>query len=237
MKEKIKSILPKCALQAVRKFRNKSAKNIFSRIYKYGVWGESGDASQPYYSGSGSHDSLIVSTYVQAVQEFLSTFDQKPDAVDLGCGDFCVGAQIRPLCNKYVACDIVPELIEFNRQKYKGLGVDFKVLDMTSARLPKGDVVFVRQVLQHLSNRKIARAVKKLCSRYKYLVLTEHLPDLQDFEHNLDKLVGPDIRMARNSGVVLTSPPFNVKPKYERKLCQVPESGGYIVTTLYRFSE
>jgi hypothetical protein len=111
------------------------------------------------------------------------------------------------------------------------------VLDLTSDRLPEGDIVFVRQVLQHLSNRKIAREAKKLRSRYKYLVLTEHLPGTQDFVHNLDKRVGPDIRIAMESGVVLTSPPFNLKPRNERKLCQVPEFGGFIVTTLYQFSE
>lgn len=236
VKKAIKALLPQCVLNIVRKYRNKSTKQIFSKIYEYHVWGESGDSLQPFYSGSGSHDAYIVSTYVEAVQEFLASFDEKPNVVDLGCGDFYVGSQLRSLCNTYVACDIVPDLIEFNKEKYSSLDVDFRVLDLTADRLPEGDVVFVRQVLQHLSNRKISRAVKKLRSRYRYLVLTEHLPGSEDFVHNLDKQVGPDIRIAKNSGVVLTSPPFDLRPQSERKLCQVPEFGGLIVTTLYQLS-
>ena len=35
------------------------------------------------------------------------------------------------------------------------LDVDFRVLDITSDEIPPGDVCFVRQVLQHLSNQSI----------------------------------------------------------------------------------
>jgi hypothetical protein len=41
--------------------------------------------------------------------------------------------------------------------------------------LPDGDIVFLRQVLQHLNNSQISRVVQKLY-RYKFLVLTEHVP-------------------------------------------------------------
>jgi len=233
----VKALLPLPVLNVVRALRRKSTRQVFSQIYKDNVWENSGDSSQPFYSGSGSHDARIVSAYVRAVRGFLATFDKKPDVVDLGCGDFCVGSQIRAHCNKYVACDIVPDLIEFNKNKYASLDVDFRVLDLTTGKLPAGDIVFVRQVLQHLSNKQIARAVKSLGSRYKYLVLTEHLPGSQNFVHNLDKWVGPDIRLAKGSGVVLTSPPFNLNPRKERTLCQAPESGGFIVTTLYQLTE
>jgi hypothetical protein len=75
--------------------------------------------------------------------------------VDLGCGDFNVGSQLRPYCSEYVACDIVQSLIERNKLKFADRGVEFRALDMASDPLPAGDVVFIRQVLQHMSNAQI----------------------------------------------------------------------------------
>ena len=156
--------------------------------------------------------------------------------VDLGCGDFNVGSKYQEFCGNYVACDVVPSLIDFNKEKYKTSNVDFRVLDLAEDDLPKADVVFIRQVLQHLSNRHIQNAIPKIASSYKFLVLTEHLPDSNTFIPNRDKPAGPGVRPALNSGLVLTKPPFNLKVKSERVLCEVPEDsdyGGRLRTDLY----
>jgi hypothetical protein len=244
-KRAVKAILPKPIVDAIgnyraeqllKKYKKLSSQQVFTHIYERGIWGKSGDRLQPFCSGWGSHDETIVSTYVDSVQDFLSTFAEKPNVVDLGCGDFFVGSRIRSLCGNYTACDIVPRLIEFNKERFKTLNVDFRILDLASDELPDGDVVFIRQVLQHLSNEQILQGLSSISSKYKYLVLTEHLPGAQDFEHNLDKPAGPDIRTAIGSGIVLTSPPFNLKPKSERKLCQIGVAGDIVRTTLYRFA-
>jgi SAM-dependent methyltransferase len=246
VKNTLKTILPNPIFRTVRElrvknnlkgYRNLSTQEIFLKTYESGIWGTSGDQSNPFFSGTGSHDGTVVSTYVHAVQDFLSTFDKKQNVVDLGCGDFFVGSIVRKFCGNYIACDVVQKLIEFNKQQYKSLNVDFRALDITSEDLPSGDIVFIRQVLQHLSNEQISCVLPKLPEKYKYLVLTEHLPGAADFEHNLDKPAGPDIRTGIGSGIVITSSPFNIKAKNERKLCQVAESGGIIVTNLYQLSE
>lgn len=210
-----------------------TAQEVFRRIYTEHLWGRSSDTSRPFFSGSGSHDPAVVATYLEAVRRFLGTLPAKPNAVDLGCGDFAVGTRIRPLCAGYIACDVVPELIEFNREQFGSLQVEFTTLDLTIDELPAGDVVFVRQVFQHLSNEQILKATRKIAATYRYLILTEHLPASAEFEHNLDKPPGPDIRMAIGSGIVLGSQPFNLRPVHERRLCQARELGGLIVTTLY----
>lgn len=204
----------------------------FSSIYKNGLWGRSTDPEQPFYSGPGSHDNVLVSCYVQNVLFFIESLKHKPDVVDLGCGDFNVGARIRPWCDGYIACDVVSELVDFNKKKYHALGVDFRTLDMAAEDLPPGEVVFIRQVLQHLSNEEIAALVPKLYD-FKYIVLTEHLPINKDFVHNLEHGTGPGIRLAFNSGVVLTSPPFNFVCKSQHILCEVAGYGGRIQTMLY----
>jgi len=242
LREAMKTMLPDVWVQSIRKLRARrftrqceglDAQQIFTKIYDEGAWGRSGDPSRPFFSGSGSHNDAITATYVQAVRSFLSGVERKLDAVDLGCGDFFVGAQLRPYCGRYVACDIVPKLIAFNRSRFADLGVDFRVVNLIDDALPAGDVAFVRQVLQHLSNAQIAQAIPKIRASYKYLLLTEHLPHTPHFVPNLDKQPGAGVRTGAGSGVVLTRRPFDLAPLDERMLCEVEEFGGVIRTTLY----
>ncbi len=217
-------------------FENLPPKEAFEKIYADGIWGASGDPNDPYFSGSGSHTGETLATYVRALETFLASFPQKPDVVDLGCGDFAVGSRIRPLCGRYIACDVVEPLIERNRSRFASLDVDFRVLDITADPLPQGEVAFLRQVLQHLSNKQILAAIAKLPAAYRYLVLTEHLPASGAFEPNLDKPVGPQTRIdngGRPSGVVLTEPPFNFRAVRTSVLCEVTDYLGTIRTTLF----
>lgn len=170
IKKVIKSILPSPILKAVQNYglkksevqhKNPSTHQIFTKIYEDGIWGESNDPTQKFFSGSGSHDPVIVETYIKAIQKFLSSFENKPDVVDLGCEDFFVGSCVRPLCDTYVTCDIVEPLINFNKEKYKNMNVDFKTLDLTKDELPKGDIVFIRQVLQNLSNKQTNKQIRR----------------------------------------------------------------------------
>ena len=156
--------------------------------------------------------------------------------VDLGCGDFSVGCCIRHLCNRYIACDVVPNLIKFNKARYPDLAVDFRMLDLAKDELPRGEMGFVRQVLQHLSNEQISRFVARAPDAFVHLVVTEHLPMRPDFKHDVDKLTGPGTKMGHDSGIVLTSPPFNLRSKVTRELCRVNSvDSGVLVTTLYSF--
>jgi hypothetical protein len=216
-------------------YKNLSTQEIFVRIYDEREWGTSDHPNQPFFSGDGSHNDTVVCTYVKAVEGFLGKLENRPDVVDLGCGDFFVGAQVRSLCNNYIACDIVPKLINYNRDKFSHLNVEFRVLDLTTEDLPDGEIVFIRQVFQHLSNAQILQTLPKIVSKYRYLVLTEHLPENSNFMPNRDKAPGLDTRKRIKSGVVLTSPPFNLNAKDEQELCRIKHSSGLVSTMLYRF--
>lgn len=208
-----------------------AVRNAFRKIYRKGSWGGKGER---FYSGSGSHDRTIVGPYVAAIESWTAAHHRKLDAVDLGCGDFSVGNRIRPLFGRYIACDVVPELIRYNARKYPGTGVDFRVLDLCSDDLPEGDVAMLRQVLQHLPNDLIARALPNLVARYRVLIVTEHVPSAPDFVPNIDNRNPQSIRLHNDSGVVLTEPPFDLRPVQERVLCEVPQFGGLIRTIAYR---
>jgi hypothetical protein len=214
--------------------KKRAVTRIFAEIYEKSMWGKSQERGQLFFSGSGSHDTKVTSIYVDNITKFLKSLPRKPNAVDLGCGDFFIGSKIRPFCNSYIACDIVPKLIRYNKGKYKDLDVDFRIIDLITDTLPSGDIVFIRQVLQHLSNEQIKQIIPKLSSSYNILILTEHLPKSNTFTPNLDKSEGHDIRLEINSGIVLTEQPFNFRVLYEELICETEEYGGVIRTTLYK---
>ncbi|MBL9050811.1 MAG: class I SAM-dependent methyltransferase [Tabrizicola sp.] len=203
------------------------ARQAFSHIYRHRLWGGTG-----FYSGAGSHDPGIVTPYVDAIRTWA--MGQGPlDAVDLGCGDFHVGAAVRPLFRDYVACDVVPDLIAHHQTGPHAGNVDFRCLDLARDPLPAGDVVFIRQVLQHLPNAMVQDLIPRLYA-YRWLVLTEHLPSTPGFTLNLDKPIGPGIRLKIGSGIDLTAEPFLLRALEERVMCEVPQFGGLVRTTLYR---
>ncbi|MBU2620582.1 MAG: class I SAM-dependent methyltransferase [Proteobacteria bacterium] len=213
-------------------FQGKDRKYIFSEIYAKFWWGHPLNSEQ-FNSGHGSHFAVHVDPYVDAVSAFLQTFACPQNVVDLGCGDFNVGSRLRRHCATYVACDIAPDLLERNKKKFHDLNVDFRCLDIVADPLPHGDVVIVRQVLQHLSNEDIKSVATKLRG-YKFLVLTEFVPD-SEFTPNIDQPTGAFSRLARGikSGVVLTEEPFSLKAKSERVICTSQESGALVTTIVY----
>ena len=209
----------------IKKIRKKFSKmkkhEIFREIYLTKLWSpESIKSDYKFYSGAGSYLPELTNDYISEIKNFLLLLPTKPNVVDLGCGDFVIGSKIRKLCNNYIAVDIFDELIYFNKKKYKDLNVNFRVLDITSDELPNGEICFVRQVLQHLSNESIINFVKAIKDKYKYLIITEHFPLFNNFVANLDKPTGPDTRFYDKSAVVLTAPPFNLKVVKETDICE-----------------
>ncbi|BBM89279.1 hypothetical protein COTS27_00975 [Spirochaetota bacterium] len=219
-------------------FKNMTNAYVFDKIYNKGTWGKNIDGIST--SGIGSHTKEIIHPYITQISNFL--LEKKPSIiVDLGCGDFNIGSNFVSFTDKYIACDVSNVILSRNRDKFSSLtNVEFKLLDLSKDYLPKGDICFVRQVLQHLSNADIKTFVENLNSNkpYKYLVVTEHLPNSDDFDANLDIETGPDIRLIVDSGVVLHKAPFNLDVSNISELLEVVEGiegGGRVKTTMYEF--
>lgn len=243
IKPTVRAIFPESWRRRVRshlskrwdaKFERQPAEKVFRAVYKEGKWGT--DPQGDFYSGSGSHDPKIVLPYIEAVGKFLESLPVPPSLVDLGCGDFNVGRQLRPYCGNYTACDVVSDLIARNQTKFCDLNIDFRRLDITQDNFPDADVAVLRQVLQHLSNTQILKVIPKL-DRYKFLVLTEHLPADPDFRPNIEKPAGAMVRVSSGSGVVLTEPPFNLRVRSEQVICSsdraIGRDAAVVKTTLY----
>ena len=207
-----------------------STKDAMDQVYKLKLWGSN---SSEFYSGEGSHLPEIVDPYIEKVVSFLKSFENPLIVCDLGCGDFNIGKELFHLTEKYYAADIVEDLIEFNKEKFKVENLEFQCLNIAEDELPKGDCAIIRQVLQHLSNTEIQTIANKL-SNYKYTIITEHLP-IGYFEPNKDIISGQGIRIKKLSGVNLTAPPFNLKVKEEKEILsfELKNGKGRIVTKLY----
>jgi SAM-dependent methyltransferase len=182
----------------------RSPTEIFSEIYRNNWWG-----GQPgeLYSGSGSSDEISAS-FVQTVRDYIEAHGLRR-VVDLGCGDFRVGAQLLRPGLTYTGVDVVPDLVESHQRTVARAGVEFVVLDIVDDELPDGDLYLLRQVLQHLSNAQIGRVLVKLRDK-PHVIIAEHHPAPHRLKRpNRDKPAGRGIRVPFRSGVYPDRAPFS----------------------------
>lgn len=209
--------------------------SVFTKIYKEKMWSKSPDTkSMSYYSGTGSYGD-VAEQYVDFVVQFIN--EHRIHAVtDLGCGDFHIGGQVVKKSISelvYNGCDIVKDLIEYNQKNYAGPNIYFYHLDAVNEDLPKAELLLIREVLQHLDNKKIFKILEKI-KNYKYVLVTEHLlaPGLEK-AYNLDMQTGWGTRLSKGSGIYLNKKPFNISTK-EVLRCRddMGTTEAYIVTYL-----
>jgi hypothetical protein len=187
---------------------------IFSIIYEVNAWGgEKGE----FYSGSGSHNEQTAG-YAKAVYDFILENDIH-EIIEIGCGDFNVTNKILTLLDEthydfqYTGYDVVKPLIKRNISSYASSKINFVCKDSCTGILKAGDLLIIRQVLQHLSNRSIKQIVNKF-KNYKYIVVSEQqIADKYEemISPNTDKETNQKTRIETNSAVYLDQEPFNCK--------------------------
>jgi hypothetical protein len=228
IKQLLKRFLPAPLLEGYRGLQRQREKNrnatrttedIFTEIYAQNKWANTG---REFDSGVGSNDERITTTYIRAVQGWLESIDStKLTIVDLGCGDFRIGQHFIAHCAHYVGADIVRPLVQYNAAHFASPKVEFIHLNIIEGPLPDGDVCFLRQVLQHLSNDQVQSVLHQL-KKYRWSVITEHHPSAKYLRKpNLDKPHGADIRLFDGSGVYLNQPPFSIAQERLRLLMEI----------------
>jgi SAM-dependent methyltransferase len=184
-----------------RTYKTLSVSETFRKIYGTKAWGDNGG---PFCSGAGSHG-VIADQYCALVIKFIQD-NQIESVVDLGCGDFAVGKRIVEATNvRYCGIDVVPELIEYHKRTVNDPRVTFQCTDITSEPLPSADLCLIRQVLQHLSNDEIMKALTNM-RNFAQILVSEDVP-VRPRMFNRDKPHGPDVRSG--SGVYVEQPPFS----------------------------
>jgi SAM-dependent methyltransferase len=200
VKRALKNLVPETKLSRVR---------AFSNIYRDKKWGGHAAQKVDFHSGSGSIE-VNTKLYEDMVVQFIHDQDIQ-SIVDIGCGDFQVSGRIldrieRPI--NYIGCDLVEELIARNRQKFGSLSVDFQSLDAVTEEIPPGELVLVREVLQHLPNKTVSKVLDKIKNRHFCLITNTIHQDMNSV--NLDIRAGSGTRVGIGSGLDIRQPPFSV---------------------------
>ncbi len=227
-------------VMSLTSYRNarRSTELVFTKVYEMNKWGgKRGEIN----SGSGS-DEAVTRSYIELLSKWSTSFgSERLVLVDLGCGDFRVGRELRSSFRHYIGVDIVKPVIERNNKLYSNDSTVFFQLNIIEDELPDGDVCTIRQVLQHLSNDQIIKVISKV-KKYRYVFITEHYPvDCEMIKPNINKIQGGNTRISYKSGVYLNEPPFNISVGSIEKILEVDlgvDSGGrakgVVRTFLYR---
>jgi hypothetical protein len=135
--------------------------NRFEQIYATNKWGHgSGEGSLPEHTKG----------YVAFLQRFLLE-NGITSVVDMGCGDWQFSRTIQWGSIRYRGYDVVRSVIERNIEQYSAPNISFHLYSGNSEELPPADLLISKDVLQHLSDRAIAKVLPCL-DRFKYSLLT-----------------------------------------------------------------
>ena len=149
-----------------RRVKGRTMLDVFSEIFHNNLW-----HSVESHSGYGS---TVEAT--QQLREGIPRILKDVGAktfLDIPCGDFNWLSTVELDINHYYGADLVPDLVEKTRAKYERDDRTFLVLDITTDDLPKTDVVMCKDLLTHLSNHFILKALKNIQrSGAKYLLTT-----------------------------------------------------------------
>jgi SAM-dependent methyltransferase len=135
---------------------------IFGHIYREDHWdggsgiGSAADATAPY----------------RALLAEVLAADDVQTVVDVGCGDWQLGSLVDWSPVQYVGLDVVAEVVERNRTRFGDRGVEFQVADARREALPGGDLLLMKDVLQHWSNADVEAFLQANLGRYRYCLLT-----------------------------------------------------------------
>jgi SAM-dependent methyltransferase len=142
----------------------------FRDIYNKNLW-----RSQESVSGGGSE--LAATETIRKMLPLLIDDLSIRSMLDVPCGDFNWMQEVIKKCESvdYIGGDIVVKMIEKNKTRYNSNHVQFIQVDITKDELPKVDLIFCKDCLQHLSFKKVIDAINNFKkSGSKYLLVTSY---------------------------------------------------------------
>jgi hypothetical protein len=146
--------------------RYPTAASRFPKILESNYW-----ASGESRSGEGS--TLEATHDVRAALETFIGEHDVASMLDVPCGDFNWMRHVE-MKIPYTGGDIVEALVIRNREMYGAPGRSFEVIDLSRSTLPRCELVFTRDCLNHLSIPDIHLAISNIrSSGAEYLAVTQ----------------------------------------------------------------
>jgi hypothetical protein len=126
---------------------------IFSAIHRRNEWGSAESVSGPGSTVTRGED------FAGELGALLARLDARV-LLDAPCGDFNWIGGIAERMERYVGVDVVPELVERNREGHGAPGRTFLLADLTRDPLPAADVILCRDCLVHFSFADVRAALE-----------------------------------------------------------------------------
>jgi hypothetical protein len=106
-------------------------------------------------------------------------------------------------------------IVERNKRLYASDNIKFMHADAATASLPSADLVLIREVLQHLSNKDVAAVLKNISGKYRFNIITNTVAK-DAKKKNVDIPSGSNSRAGLGYGLWLDRAPFD---------CEIRELG------------
>jgi SAM-dependent methyltransferase len=137
--------------------------SVFETIYQRGVWGGG--------SGAGSAPQNV-RAYMSFLQAFLNNNPIR-SVVDIGCGDWQFSQFINWGDRSYLGVDVVASVIQANEARFNRPNFEFLCANPLNEAFdpPSGDLLLMKDVLQHLSNANVKKLLE-LTKRFRYALIT-----------------------------------------------------------------
>lgn len=175
---------------------------VFSEIYSRNLWGGPGG------SGPGSE-----SAYVRPIRDKLVEYiklNNIKSILDVGCGFVGWMSEIdwNSLNCSYLGIDVVLSVIEKNVSHNNIM--KFKLLNLLTCDqidIPKADLVFCKDMLQHLPNNYVIE-ILKIIKQFNHIILCNCCVDEISFQRS-----NLDIKIGEWRSIKLFDKPFEIKGK------------------------
>ena len=137
-------------------------REVFDSKYTEAKWGW--DPISGSTSGPGSQKDAAL-PFTVSVTKFIDQ-NKVASVLDIGCGDWAIWTSEDFMGVTYLGIDASKTVIARNKEKFASTNVSFENLDAVNGSLQVSDLVIIKDVLQHLSNRDVSKLLSKVQSRY-----------------------------------------------------------------------
>lgn len=170
---------------------------------------------QKYYDGSDSQwgnssgpgsDSFYTTDYRSLLSKFIR-LNNISSVVDIGCGDWQFSRFIDFAQASYVGFDVVDDVVNKNHARYSANNVSFKVIPPSLEDVPSADLLIMKDVLQHLSDKSICSFRDLVFPKFRHCLLTNSF-------RKIDTAQNTDIVEGGFRCLDLTNPPYNLVGTY-----------------------
>jgi hypothetical protein len=190
--------------------RGRPAVETFRDIYRRHHW--TGSVSR---SGAGTAESQTARLR-RELPPLLAELGVRT-LLDLPCGDYSWMRSVELRVERYVAGDLLEELVAPLEERFGDASHHFLVLDLTQDELPPADLLLCRDCLVHLSLADIRRALRNILRSGIPYLLTTTFPSGAANE----EIVTGDWRV-----LDLQGPPFGFPPPIHLLVEGCTEGGG-----------